>query len=192
MFATAAKVTTPLAMVQVPWFATVKLPVVMQLLVFAGFTMQLEVSDAEPCVAKAPAPESMSVNATLVFGSKVLVCGVAVGAVGAATVGVIVAVAFCANASTTAYLIAVAVPENVGKGVKVTVEPLSVYVPWFAIVRVVSVQLAAGVETVAQRPTMVTPAGSLVSGVIVCAVFQAPLFVSFTATGAEGGDTVGV
>jgi hypothetical protein len=39
---------------------------------------------------------------------------------------------------------------------------------------------------------MVTPAGSLVSGVIVCAVFHAPLFVSFTATGAEGGATVGV
>ena len=131
-------------------------------------------------------------NETLVAGSKVLVCGVAVGAVGAATVGVIVAVAFWVNASTTAYLIGVAVPEKVGNGVNVTVEPLNVYVPSFAIVKDVAVQLAAGVETVGQRPTMVTPAGSLVSGVIVCAVFHAPLFVSFTATGATGGATVGV
>ena len=94
MFGNAAKVTTPLAIVQVPWFATVKLPVVMQLAVFAGFTMQLEVRAAEPWVASAPAPESTSVNATLVFGKSVLVCGLAVGAVGAATVGVIIAVAF--------------------------------------------------------------------------------------------------
>ncbi len=71
------------------------------------------------------------------------------------------------NASTTAYFIGVAVPEKVGNGVKVTVEPLNVYVPSFAIVKDVAVQLAAGVETVGQRPTMVTPAGSLVSGVIV-------------------------
>ena len=48
MFAFAAKVTTPFAIVQDPWFATVKLPLVMQLLVLAGFTMQLEVSAAEP------------------------------------------------------------------------------------------------------------------------------------------------
>lgn len=126
------------------------------------------------------------------FGSRVLVCGVAVGAVGAATVGVMVAVAFCAKASTTAYLIGVAIPEKVGSGVKVTVEPLNVYVPSFAKVKVVAVQLAAGVETVGQIPTMVTPAGSLVRGVIVCAVFHGPLLVSLTATGAEGGATVGV
>jgi hypothetical protein len=126
MFASAAKVATPLAIVQVPWFATVKLPLLMQLAVFAGFTMQLEVNAADPWVARAPTPESTSVKDTLVFGNRVLVCGVAVGAVGAATVGVIVAVAFCANASTIAYLIAVAVPEKVGSGVKVTVEPLSV------------------------------------------------------------------
>jgi hypothetical protein len=48
MFGNAAKVTAPLVIVQVPWFATVKLPVVMQLAVFAGFTMQLEVRAAEP------------------------------------------------------------------------------------------------------------------------------------------------
>ena len=88
--------------------------------------MQLEVNAAEPWVARAPTPESTSVKETLVFGKSVLVCGFAVGAVGAATVGVIVAVAFCAKASTTAYLIAVAVPEKVGNGVKVTVEPLNV------------------------------------------------------------------
>ena len=64
--------------------------------------------------------------------------------------------------------------------------------PSFATVKVVAVQLAAAVDTVGQRPTIVTPAGSLVSGVIVCAVFQGPLLVSFTATGAVGGDTVGV
>ena len=129
---------------------------------------------------------------TLVFGNRVLVCGVAVGAVGAATVGVIVAVAFCANASTIAYLIGVAVPENVASGVNVTVDPESVYVPSFAMVRLVAVQLAAGVETVGHKPTMLRPAGSLVSGVIVCAVFHGPLFVSLTATGAVGGETVGV
>jgi hypothetical protein len=64
-------------------------------------------------------------------------------------------------------LIGVAVPENVESGAKVTVEPLKVYVPSFAIVKDVAVQLAAGVETVGHRPTMVKPAGSLVTGVIV-------------------------
>lgn len=48
IFASAAKVTTPLEIVQVPWFATVKLPEVMQLLVLAGFTIQLDVSEADP------------------------------------------------------------------------------------------------------------------------------------------------
>ena len=104
----------------------VKLPEVMQLLAFAGSTMQLEVIEAEPWVESDPAPESTSVKATLVFGSSVFVCGVALGALGANTVGVIVAVTFCENESTAAYLIGVAVPENVASGVKVTVEPLSV------------------------------------------------------------------
>ena len=106
-------------------------------------------------------------KATLVFGNSVLVCGDAVGASGANTVGVIVAFTFCAYASTAAYAIGVAVPEKVESGVKVTVEPLSVYVPSLAIVKVVAVQLAAAVETVGHKPTMVRPAGSFVSGVIV-------------------------
>jgi hypothetical protein len=102
MFAKAAKVTSPLAIVQVPWLATLKLPDEMQLLVFAGSTIQLEERFADPCVARAPAPESTSVKATLVFGNSVLVCGLAVGASGAKTVGVIVAFTFCAYASTAA------------------------------------------------------------------------------------------
>jgi uncharacterized protein YbbC (DUF1343 family) len=48
MFAFAAKVTTPFAIVQDPWFATVKLPDEMQLLGLAGSTMQLEARFAEP------------------------------------------------------------------------------------------------------------------------------------------------
>jgi hypothetical protein len=48
MFAKAAKVTSPLAIVQVPWLATLKLPNEMQLLVFAGSTIQLEERFADP------------------------------------------------------------------------------------------------------------------------------------------------
>ena len=48
MFAFAANVTTPFAIDQVPWLATLKLPELMQLLVFAGSTMQLEVRFADP------------------------------------------------------------------------------------------------------------------------------------------------
>jgi hypothetical protein len=42
------------------------------------------------------------------------------------------------------------------------------------------------------KPTTVNPTGSLVNGVIVCGVFHGPIFVSFTATGIGGGETVGV
>ena len=59
-------------------------------------------------------------------------------------------------------------------------------------VKDVAVQLAAAVESVGHKPTMVNPAGSFVCGVIVCAVFHGPLFVSLTAAGAVGGVTVGV
>jgi uncharacterized protein YbbC (DUF1343 family) len=48
MFANAAKVTTPFAIVQVPWLATVKLPEEMQLLEFAGSEIQLEERFADP------------------------------------------------------------------------------------------------------------------------------------------------
>ena len=94
MFANAAKVTTPELIVQVPSPATTKLPLVMQLLGFAGSTMQLAVKLAEPVVASDEAPESMSVNVVVVDGNRVLVCGVAIGAAGAATTGVMVAITF--------------------------------------------------------------------------------------------------
>ena len=62
MVDSAVKVTTPELMVQVPSLATVKLPLVMQLLGVAGSTMQLAVKFAEPVVASDEAPESMSVK----------------------------------------------------------------------------------------------------------------------------------
>ena len=197
MVDSAVKVTTPELMVQVPSLATVKLPLVMQLLGVAGSTMQLAVKFAEPVVASDEAPESMSVKVVVLDGNRVLVCGVAIGAAGAATTGVMVAMTFWPTTSATAYLIAGAVPEKVITGVKVTVLPLSVYVPTglFRLsktVTEVSVQLAASVWVVGHKPTMVRPTGSLVRGVIVCGVFQGPLFVSLTATGIGGGATVGV
>ena len=127
--ATAVKVTTPELIAQVPSPATTKLPLVMQLLGVAGSTMQLAVKLAEPVVAKDEAPESMSVKVAVVEGKSVLVCGVAIGAAGAATTGVMVAITFWPTTSATTYLIAGAVPENVITGVNVTVLPLSVYVP---------------------------------------------------------------
>ena len=129
MLASAANVTTPELIDQVPSPATVKLPLVMQLLGVAGSTMQLAVKFAEPVVASGDAPESMSVNVVVVAGKSVLVCGVAIGAAGAATTGVMVAITFWPTTSATAYLIAGAVPEKVITGVNVTVLPVSVYVP---------------------------------------------------------------
>jgi hypothetical protein len=197
MVDSAVKVTTPELIAQVPSPATTKLPLVMQLLGVAGSTIQLAVKLADPVVASDEAPESMSVKVVVVAGNRVLVCGVAIGAAGAATTGMIVAMTFWPTTSATAYLIAGAVPEKVITGVKVTVLPLNVYVPTglFRLsktVTEVSVQLAATVSLLGHNPTTVKPVGSFVNGVIVCAVFHGPLFVSFTATGIGGGVTVGV
>ena len=64
--------------------------------------------------------------------------------------------------------------------------------PSFAIVNELAVQLEATVCDCKHKPVRVTPAGSLLSGEIVCAVFHAAEFVSFTKAGAAGGVTVGV
>jgi hypothetical protein len=94
MFESAVKVTTPELIAQVPSPATTKLPLVMQLLGVAGSTMQLVAKFAEPVVASGDAPESMSVKVVVAEGKSVLVCGVATGAAGAETIGVIVAITF--------------------------------------------------------------------------------------------------
>jgi hypothetical protein len=81
--------------------------------------------------------------------------GVATGAFGAVTVGVIVALATWPVESVTTYFTGVAVPLKVGKGSKVTV-PLAftVYVPSPAIVNVVRLQLALAVLVVAHNFTL--------------------------------------
>jgi hypothetical protein len=90
----AVNVATPAFIAQVPSPATTKLPLVRQTLGVAGSTMQLDVKLAEPVVASDEAPESTSVKVVVVDGNKDLVCGDAIGAVGAKTTGVIVAITF--------------------------------------------------------------------------------------------------
>ena len=61
------------------------------------------------------------VNATVPPGITACAFGVAVGPAGNDTVGVIVASSNCVVESATTYFTGDAVPENVGKGLKVTV-----------------------------------------------------------------------
>jgi hypothetical protein len=126
MLEAATNVTCPFDIDQAPSPTTLKLPEVMHELVFAGFTIQLEASAADPWVAKAPTPESMSMKLIVAPGMTVRTCDVALGAVGAPTLGVIVARLGWLKESFAEYLIAVATPEKVDSGVKVTVEPDSV------------------------------------------------------------------
>jgi hypothetical protein len=82
-------------------------------------------------------------------------------------------------------------------GVKTRLPLLIVYVPWFAIVTDVALQfgdtwLVAGSQSLRLEATRVSPlaAVSLVSTVMLCAVFQGPVEVSGLAVGAAG--TIGV
>jgi hypothetical protein len=95
--------------------------------------------------------------------------------------------------SATTYFTGDAVPTNVGNGSKVIVPfAFTVYVPSFGTVSVVRLQLAFAVDVVAQSFTLVgtNVAGvvteSLLKGEIVWLVSNAPVEVSFTATGGAG------
>jgi hypothetical protein len=114
------------------------------------------------------------VKATVPPGMTDFDCGVALGAVGADTVGVIVAFVNWLRVSATTYLTADALPMNVGNGSNVIVPfAFTVYVPSFATVNVVRLQLAFAVLVVAHNFTddasigASEPAVSLVSGEIV-------------------------
>jgi hypothetical protein len=104
--------------------------------------------------------------------------------------------------SATWYLTAVAVPLNVGNGSNVTVPfAFTVYVPSFAIVNEVCVQLF-GVCALGATPhnftveatngALTAPATSLVSGEIVWFASQLPVLVSGLATGGCGMTGVNV
>jgi hypothetical protein len=81
--------------------------------------------------------------------------GVATGAAGIETVGVIVAFVTWPVVSATMYFTGEAVPTNVGSGSNVTVPfALTVYVPSFGTVNVVRLQLAFAVEVVAHNFTV--------------------------------------
>ena len=172
--ASATNVTTPVAAfnVYVPSPAIVTMPSESQLAgEELGTIKQVrEVLRPTPDVAKAPVPVIV-VNVAVPPGITALDSGVATGAFGAVTVGVIVALATWPVESVTTYFTGVAVPLKVGKGSKVTV-PLAftVYVPSPAIVNVVRLQLALAVLVVAHNFTLLDtnvaplPAASFVSG----------------------------
>ena len=149
-----------------------------------------------PVVASPPVPVNV-VNVAVPPGTTTFDSGVATGAGGGVTVGVMVPAVFWFNTSDTTYWIGVAVPVNDGNGSKVTtpVVVFSVYVPWFVTVSVVPVHDAIAVP-LAQIPSgtglrdVPEPAESLEVGVNVWLMSQFPVPVSATAAG--GGITVGV
>jgi hypothetical protein len=134
------------------------------------------VSDASkptPEVARPPAPVIV-VNVAVPPGITDFDSGVATGAVGIATVGVIVAFVTCPVVSATTYFTGDAVPVNVDKGSNVTVPlALTVYVPSPATVKVVRLQFELTVLVVAHNFTLLVtnvaplPATSFVNGAIV-------------------------
>jgi hypothetical protein len=107
-----------------------------------------------PEVASAPVPVRV-VNVAVPPGITALDSGVAVGAPGRETVGVIVAPVTCPVESATTYFTGEASPVKEGSGSKVTVPfALTVYVPSPEIVNVVRLQLALAVLVVAHNFTL--------------------------------------
>jgi hypothetical protein len=132
-----------------------------------------EATSPTPDVASAPVPV-MVVNVAVPPGITALDSGVATGAGGSATVGVIVALAIWPVVSATTYFTDEATPVKDANGLNVTVPfALTVYVPSFGTVNVVKSQLAFAVEVVAHNFTdeatrfAPDPAASFVSGEIV-------------------------
>jgi hypothetical protein len=114
------------------------------------------------------------VNVAVAPGITALDSGVAVGAFGRDTDGVMVAFVTCPVESTTTYFTGDAVPVKDGKGSNVTVPlALTVYVPSPATVKVVRLQLELTVLVVAHNFTLLVtnvaplPATSFVNGAIV-------------------------
>lgn len=154
------------------------------------------VKEGPPDAARPPVPVNV-VNATEPPGMTVLCCGLAVGAGGGVTVGVIVEAVFWPSASTATYRTGVAVPVKDGNGSKVTtpVDVFNVYVPSFATVSDVPVHEAMAVPVV-QIPAgdglrvVPVPAASFAVGVNVWFTSQLPVPVSGVAVGTPV--TVGV
>jgi hypothetical protein len=95
------------------------------------------------------------VNVAVAPGITALDSGVAVGAFGRDTDGVMVAFVTCPVESTTTYFTGDAVPVKDGKGSNVTVPlALTVYVPSPATVKVVRLQLELTVLVVAHNFTL--------------------------------------
>jgi hypothetical protein len=197
---TAVNVTTPVDVFNDHEPSPGMLSVVPQVLgVTNVFTKHVaEVVNAGPLVdAKPPTPVSV-LNETDPLGITVLDSGVAVGASGDVTVGVIVERTFWLKLSATAYLIEVAGPVNEGNGSNVTtpVTLFNVYVPWFEIVSEVAVHEVATNTVLRQIPEGTAtidapePAESFDVGVNNWFVSHAPVCASAVAVG--GGTTVGV
>ena len=92
-------------------------------------------------LAKPEVPVSV-VNAAVPPGATLSVFGLTVGGLGKPTVTLINAAARCVVESATTYFTEEAGPLKVGSGLNVTVPfALTVYVPWFVIVKVVCEQL---------------------------------------------------
>jgi hypothetical protein len=154
--ASATNVTTPVATfnVYVPSPAIVTMPSASHVVVFGVSRQVADVLSPAGDVASAPVPVSV-VNVAVPPGITALDSGVATGALGAATVGVTVALATWPVESVTTYFTGVAVPLNVGRGSNVTVPfAFTVYVPSPATVRVVRLQLALAVLVVAHNFTL--------------------------------------
>ena len=105
-------------------------------------------------VANAPLPVSV-VNVAVPPGITALLSGVATGAAGEATVGVMVAPANWPVVSCTVYFTGEAVPVNEDNGSNVTVPfAFTVYVPWPATVNDVRLQLAFAVDVDEHKRTV--------------------------------------
>ena len=122
-------------------------------------------------VALSPTPDDARplvpvkvVNATVPPGITDFDSGVATGAAGKATVGVIVALVPWPVVSATTYFTGVATPAKVGNGLNVTVPfAFTVYVPSFGTVNDVNVHEAFAVVVVAHNFRL---AGTKVAGLV--------------------------
>jgi hypothetical protein len=130
------------------------MPSASQVVVFGVNKHVADVLSPAGDVASAPVPVTV-VKEAVPPGTTAFVSGVATGAAGIETVGVMVALVTWPVESATTYFTAVAVPLNVGSGSKVTVPfAFTVYVPSPATVNVVRLQLALTVLVVAHNFTL--------------------------------------
>ena len=163
-----------------------------QVVVFGVYKHVAPVFKPTPDDARPLVPVKV-VNATVSPGFTDFVWGVATGAFGAATVGVIVALVCWLLVSVTTYFTGVAAPLNVGSGSNVTVPSgLTVYVPSLGTTSESKLHelLADDVVKHNFKVLGIYVAGAVVvsldNGEITWLVSYAPLGVSLLATGAAG------